>query len=126
MIFIVSHSNKTPGYQARSLLHLLLRFKPSAGILLRVTVAGLRFLRFHCHCGFGFQDPTAFERKEVQAHGNSRDTHPGRSDLLCDDIHFPPDFDDVRFFREGMYVQRSFHNVSPCLTSFDLLTNRQP
>ena len=111
MIFIVSCSIKGPGYQARSILHLLLRFKPSAGIILCVAVTSLRFLRFRCHRGFGFQDPTAFERKEVQAHGNHRETRPGRGDLLCDYIHFPPDFDDVRLSREGMCVQRSFRNM---------------
>ena len=40
MIF-VSRSNKAPGYQARSLLHLLLHFKRSAGISLCVAVTGL-------------------------------------------------------------------------------------
>ena len=40
-IFTVSCSIKGPGYQARSVLHLLLRFKRSAGIRLRIAVAGL-------------------------------------------------------------------------------------
>ena len=41
MIFIVSCSIRAPGYQARSLLHLHVRFGHSDGISLRVAVAGL-------------------------------------------------------------------------------------
>src|ERR1700753_47775 len=41
MIPIVSSSIKGPGYQTRSILHLLLRYKQSDGISIRVAVTGL-------------------------------------------------------------------------------------